>query len=82
MPVSKRLISAFLMLFISISAFAHTNFITQEKQYELTPQKVLQRLKNGNDRYVTHHAFAYDQRESSALAAKYGQSPMALVLLV
>ncbi len=53
--------------------------ITQAKQQQMTPKQALRRLKDGNQRFLTHKQIARDYLKQAYLSA-YGQYPFAVVL--
>lgn len=53
--------------------------ITQAKQQEMTPKQALQRLKDGNQRFLTNQEIARDFLKQ-AHQSSYGQYPFAVVL--
>lgn len=52
---------------------------TQEKQQNLTPKQALQRLKDGNQRFLTNQLIARDYLKQ-AKQSSYGQFPFAVIL--
>lgn len=53
--------------------------MTQAKQQEMSPKQALQRLKEGNQRFLTNKPIARDYLQQ-AHQASYGQFPFAVVL--
>ena len=53
--------------------------ITQEKQQNMTPKQALRRLKEGNQRFLTHKPISRDYLKQAYLSS-YGQYPFAVVL--
>ncbi|KTD74273.1 carbonic anhydrase family protein [Legionella tucsonensis] len=53
--------------------------LTQAKQQKITPKQALQRLKEGNQRFLTHTQITRDYLKQSYQSA-YGQYPFAVVL--
>lgn len=53
--------------------------ITREQQQKMTPQSVLQRLKEGNKRFVKGEMTKYDYSAKRAVSAD-GQHPVAIIL--
>lgn len=55
------------------------NTISQTKQQEMTPKQALQRLKDGNQRFLNRQQISRDYLKQ-AYQASYGQYPFAVVL--
>ncbi|WP_420324267.1 carbonic anhydrase family protein [Legionella parisiensis] len=53
--------------------------ITQEKQRKMTPKQALQRLKDGNQRFLNHTQITRDYLKQ-AYQSSYGQYPFAVIL--
>lgn len=53
--------------------------ITQTKQQQMTPKQALQRLKEGNQRFLTHTQITRDYLKQ-AYQSSYGQYPFAVIL--
>lgn len=53
--------------------------LTQEKQQQLTPKQALQRLKDGNKRFLTNQLIERDYLKQ-AKQSSYGQFPFAVIL--
>lgn len=53
---------------------------TREMQQQLTPELVLQKLKEGNQRFVSQQRLQHDIARQIQITAKYGQHPIAAVL--
>jgi carbonic anhydrase len=53
--------------------------LTQAKQQQMTPQQALQRLKDGNQRFLTNKSIPRDYLQQ-AHQSSYGQYPFAVVL--
>nr|WP_226905637.1 carbonic anhydrase family protein [Legionella antarctica] len=53
--------------------------VTQAKQQEMSPKQALQRLKDGNQRFLTHKQISRDYLQQ-AYSSAYGQFPFAVVL--
>lgn len=55
---------------------------TREMQQQLTPELVLQKLKEGNQRFVSQQRLQHDIARQIQITAKYGQHPIAAVWVV
>ena len=84
--LKARVFSSCLMLFLSTLACAgNSDFsvlrktITQEKQQQMTPKQALQRLKDGNKRFLSNQQIQRDYLKQ-AHQSSYGQYPFAVVL--
>ncbi|MHA3116010.1 solute carrier family 23 protein [Acinetobacter sp. ANC 4635] len=53
---------------------------TRELQQQLTPELVLQKLKDGNQRFVSQQRLQHNIARQIQITAKYGQHPIAAVL--
>lgn len=53
---------------------------TREMQQQLTPELVLQKLKDGNQRFVSQQRLQHNIARQIQITAKYGQHPIAAVL--
>lgn len=53
--------------------------ITQEKQQKMTPKEALHRLKEGNQRFLSHTQISRDYLKQ-AYQSSYGQYPFAVIL--
>ena len=53
---------------------------TRELQQQLTPEQVLQKLKDGNQRFVSQQRLQHNIARQIQITAKYGQHPIAAVL--
>ena len=53
--------------------------LARKKQHNLTPNEVLERLQQGNYRYVHGKALKYNNRKLGAMGAKKGQAPLAFI---
>lgn len=58
----------------------HAPLVTAEKQAELTPDQVIERLKAGNERFVKGKRFESDLIKKAQITAKEGQHPAAIVI--
>lgn len=79
------LLTGFLSFFNSIAYAAEPELsilgktITQEKQQKMTPKQALQRLKEGNQRFLTNKQITRDYLKQAHLSS-FGQYPFAVVL--
>lgn len=79
------LISCFIWLSLSYADPSDINMprvgktLSQDKQQQMTPQQALNRLKEGNRRFLTNTALVRDYHKQ-AKQASYGQFPFAVVL--
>ncbi|ENU81670.1 hypothetical protein F975_00280 [Acinetobacter sp. ANC 3789] len=53
---------------------------TRELQQQLTPELILQKLKDGNQRFVSQQRLQHNITRQIQITAKYGQHPIAAVL--
>lgn len=53
--------------------------MTQAKQQQMTPRQALQRLKDGNQRFLSNKPLARDYLKQAKQSA-YGQYPFAVIL--
>ena len=68
---------------ISVSVFADlpkSKAITQEKQSSLTPQRALELLKEGNQRFKTNQMRDYNYSHEMKVTSTMGQHPLAIIL--
>jgi len=76
---------ALIMLPMSLTTFADTNqpiskAVSQQKQSSLTPQKALEMLKQGNQRFINDQMRDYNFAKEMKITTKKGQHPIAIVL--
>jgi carbonic anhydrase len=79
MRILSLIASATLMFSLSAQANTVTGVITQERQAAKTPEIVLQKLKDGNERFLSGNMLNRDLR-AQMLKASDKQYPMAIVL--
>ena len=82
----RKLIVFTLSLLLFLPAFSYagespqSRVVTMEKQSMLTPQRALELLKQGNERFVNNKPLAQDINKAMKETARYGQNPIAIIL--
>ena len=76
-------IGLFLILTGTESIFAQSPIskaVTAEKQSSLTPQRVLEMLREGNQRFIKDNLRSYNYRKEMKVTSSQGQFPIAIIL--
>ena len=75
----KKLLLITTIIGTQTTTFAGTHVISQTKQQSLTPHQALQKLINGNQRFVNKNMRKYNYIKQAKLTAA-GQHPFAIIL--
>lgn len=83
--MKQKILSSVLlgMIFFGLNAVAAepvSKAATSEKQSQLTPQKALMLLKEGNQRFIDNKMRTYDFAKEMKVTSKKGQFPLAVIL--